>query len=78
MLEETDSDWTAVHSNTKNVQVGLEEAGKSAETVGGRQLDTSLILQGGGSGGPVIQVRVVGALIRNDAGDGGIPSGVLK
>ena len=56
----------------------MAEAGKEVETGGGGQLGVSIVLQGGGSGSPDVRVRVLGNVRRDDAGDGGIPRGVLK
>ena len=45
---------------------------------GGRQPGVSPVLQGGDTGGPVIQLGVLGSVRRNDAGGGGHLRGVSK
>ena len=56
----------------------MEEAGKAVYTGGSGHPGVSLILWGGGSVTPGIRVGVLGNAGRDDAGDGGIPSGFPK
>ena len=54
------------------------EASKAVETGGIEHLGVSLILKGGGSGGPAVSIRVLGTVVSDDAGDGGSSCGVPK
>ena len=58
--------------------VGLEEAGKYIETVGGRQKGVKTFLHGGDTGVPAVQIGFLGADRRDDAISGGHPRGISK
>ena len=57
---------------------GLEEAGKSVATGGGGHTGVRPVLQGGDTGSSAVQVRNLGAVRHNDAGDRGNPHAVSK
>ena len=52
---------------------GLAAAGKTVVTGGGLNPGVSPVLKGGGTGGPAVQVVLMGAVRRDDVGGGGHP-----
>ena len=67
-----------VHSNTNKARVVWKRLGNLLRRGGGGHQGVSLVPQGGCSGGPSVQFGVLGAVINDDVGDGGIPCGFLK
>ena len=56
---------------------GMDKVGKTAVTGGGGDPGVRLVLQGGDTGDPAVQVECMGTVRRDDEDCGGQPCGVI-